>query len=250
MENKISLLLKEYELSPKEIKIYIVLVEDRELTAYTIAKKTGIHRSTTYDVLDRLISKGFVNKVEKNGKALYSALEISEIISKIKDKELILLSLIPEFENLREKISSKVRVLEKESGQKQFNFNLFSLIKEGKITEIHAIGCGPVEHISSQIFLEKLIKEVKKKRIHKKIKYKGIWDERFRDNNLTKLFSGIGENRFLENIPTKVTTVIFGNYVVYLFTINNVPQVIEIQNQLISEEHSAYFNHLWKMAKK
>lgn len=71
-----------------------------------------------------------MNRIEKNGRVLYSTIEISDVISKLKDKETILLSLIPEFEKLREKTISKVRVLESESGQKQFNFNLFNLIAD------------------------------------------------------------------------------------------------------------------------
>lgn len=250
MEAKITPLLKEYGLSQKEIKTYLTIVGSVELTAYSLAKKTGIHRSTTYDILDRLMSKGFVNKIEKNGRVLYSTIEISDVISRLKDKESILLSLIPEFEKLREKDISKVRVLESESGQKQFNFNLFNLIKEGKITEIYTIGNDYVKHTSSQLFLERLLREAKGKKLPKKIKYKGIWDERFRNGKLVKLFSGIGEDRFIQNLPTKVTTVIFGDYVAYLFTLNETPQVIEIQNKLIADENKAYFLHLWQLAKK
>ncbi len=250
MESKLSNLLEEYGLDKKEIKVYLYLVGNIELTAYNIAKKTGIHRSTTYDVLDRLISKGFVNKIEKNGKILYSSLEISKVISRLKDKEEILTSLIPEFEKLRKETASKVRILESESGQKQFNFKLFNLIKDGKVKDIFIIGLGPSQHISSQLFLEGLIKETKKKKLNKKINYKGIWDEKFRNHKMVELFSGIGEDRFLKNIPTKVTTLIFGEYVAYLFTLNDKPQVIEIQNELISEENKSYFSYLWKIARK
>ncbi len=250
MEAKISLLLEEYGLNKKEIGIYLSLVGNKELTAYSIAKESGIHRSTTYDVLDRLISKGFVNKIEKNEKMLYSALEISEVISKLKEKESILTSLIPEFEKMQKEISSKVRVLESETGQKQFNFNLFNLIKEGKIKEIYTIGSGPSEHASSQFFLERFIKGVRKEKLHQKIIYRGIWDERFRNDKIIKLLSGFGIDKFLKNIPTKVTTIICGDFIAYLFTLNNKPQVIEIKNRLIAEENKAYFNYLWKIAKK
>lgn len=249
MEAKITPLLKEYGLEQKEIKIYSLLVGNIELTAYSIAKETGIHRSTTYDVLDRLMSKGFVNKIEKDNRVYYSALEISEVISKLKDKESILLSLIPEFEKIREKTSSKVRVLESDSGQKQFNFNLFNQIKEGKIDQIYTMGGGPVKHTSSQMFLEQLLKEASKKKFHKKIIYKGIWDEELRDSKFIKLFATFGKNKFLSKISTEVTTVIFSDYLAYLFTINEIPQVIEIQNKLIAEENKAYFEHLWKLAK-
>ncbi len=249
MDIKIKMILEEYGLDEKEIKIYLLLVGNLELTAYVIAKKTGIHRSTTYDVLERLISKGFINKIEKDGKTFYSVLEISQLISKLKDKESILMSLIPQFEKLREEIPSEIRVLESGHGQKQFNFNLFNLVKEGKVKEIYTIGNGPVEHTSSQLFLERLLKEAKKSKINKKIKYRGIWDVRFKNNTFVKMFFNLGENRFIKNIPTNVTTVIFGDNLAYLFTLDNKPHVIEIKNKLIAEENKAYFLHLWEIAR-
>ena len=91
---------------------------------------------------------------------------------------------------------------------------------------------------------------MKRKKIHKKIEYKGIWNEKFKESKLLELFSGIGNNKFLKNLPTLATTVIFGEYIAYLFTIGGKPQVIEIQNKLIAKENKAYFSYLWKIAKK
>ena len=60
----------------------------------------------------------------------------------------------------------------------------------------------------------------------------------------------MGNNRFIKGLPTLATTVIFGEYLAYLFTMDGKPQVIEIQNKLIAEENKAYFNHLWRQAEK
>ena len=243
----------------KEIKVYLCLVEKGELNAYILAKITGIHRSTTYAVIERLLSKGFINKIQKGEKTSYSALEISYTLAKIKEKESILLSLVPEFEKIREEGISKVRVLESKESQKQFNFNLFNQINKGKIKELYIISGGPSrevnyekkdeEDLTSKLFMERLLKELKKQKLAKKIEYKGIWNEKFKETKLLKFFSGFGENKFLEKLPTLATTVIFGEYLAYLFTINGIPQVIEIQNKLIADENKAYFSYLWKMAK-
>ena len=258
MEYKITMLLEEYGLDKKEIKVYICLVEKGELNAYSLAKITGIHRSTTYAVIERLLSKGFISKIDKNNKIFYSALDVTQTITKIKEKEALLLSLIPEIEKISEEGISKVRVLESRESQKQFNFNLFNLIKKGRIKELYIISGGPSSAInieknqgtlSSRILLENLLKESKKKQIAKNIKFKRIWNEKFRGTELLKLFSGTGEDRFLKELPTLATTVIFGEYIAYLFTINGIPQVIEIQNKMIAEENKAYFSYLWKQAK-
>ena len=102
MESKITTILQEFGLDDKEVKVYISLVEKGELNAYTLAKITGIHRSTTYAILERLLAKGFISEIQKDGKTFYSAIQIGKIAYKIKEKESLLLSLIPEFERIKE----------------------------------------------------------------------------------------------------------------------------------------------------
>ncbi len=258
MESKIAIILQEYGLDDKEIRVYISLVEKGELNAYTLAKITGIHRSTTYAILERLLAKSFISEIQKDEKTFYSAIEISKIAYKIKEKESLLLSLIPEFEKIKEEGISRVRVFESDESQKQFSFNLFNQISSGNMKELYILSGGPSkevnpekkdeEKLTSKLFMERLLKELKKQKT--KIEYKGIWNEKFKGSELLKLFSGLGENRFLKEIPTLATLVIYGEYIAYLFTIDGTPQVIEIQNKLIAEENRAYFSYLWKIANK
>jgi sugar-specific transcriptional regulator TrmB len=258
MESKITTILQEYGLDDKEVKVYISLVEKGELNAYTLAKITGIHRSTTYAILERLSAKGFISEIQKDGKTFYSAIEISKIAYKIKEKESLLLSLIPEFERIKEEGISRVRVFESKESQKQFSFNLFNQISSGNMKELYILSGGPSkeitpekkgeEKLTSKLFMERLLKELKKQKT--KVEYKGIWNEKFKGSELLGLFSGLGENRFLKEIPTLATLVIYSEYIAYLFTINETPQVIEIQNRLIAEENRAYFSYLWKIASK
>ena len=66
MKEDIMNTLKEYGLSPKEVDIFLFLVENNGITAYKIANGTKIFKSTCYDVLERLISKGFVKNPAPN----------------------------------------------------------------------------------------------------------------------------------------------------------------------------------------
>lgn len=264
MENEISIILKEYGLDGMEIKLYIFLVGGRELTAYRIAKEVKINKSTCYDVLERLIKRGFVSKIQKDNINFYSAVEITKTISSLKSKESLLLSLIPKFEKIKESGISKVRVFEDNESQKQFTFNLFNQIQKGTIKEICMISGGPsgVTGVMEkekgelsgeegfEIFLERLIREMKRAGFNKNKKYRGIWNEKFKGSKLLAIFSGLGEDRFLKNIPTLATTIIFGEYIAFSFTLNENHQVVEIQNKLIAEEMKVYFDYLWNIAKQ
>lgn len=59
----------------------------------------------------------------------------------------------------------------------------------------------------------------------------------------------LGENRFLKNLPSKVGTIIFDNFVAFLYTTDK-PYVVEIKNKIIAEELKIYFENLWNIAKK
>ena len=68
-----------------EAKVYLALVKFRLLNGYEVAKESRVSRSLVYDVLNRLVTKGFVNKI-LGETTLYSALEfdkVLDIISKI-----------------------------------------------------------------------------------------------------------------------------------------------------------------------
>ena len=101
---------------------------------------------------------------------------------------------------------------------------------------------------SSILLIQRLINELSKANIKKSIKCRGLWDIRFKENNFTKNFAVLGENRFID-LPSNATTIIFDGHVVFFF-IDDFPNTIEIKNKKISEEMKSYFENLWKIAKK
>ncbi len=249
MENELKMLLKEYGLDDNEIKVFLYLVCNKELTAYTIAKETKIHRSTCYDILERLIAKGFVSKVDKKSASYYSVNDISRVISQLKDKETILLSLASKIQNLEQNKEVKVRILEDAAGQKQFNYNLFNLAKNQKISFCYIIGNTYASTLSSNIFIERLIKELKGSKFNEKIEYRGIWEEKYKEDKIIAQYNRLGENRFLKVLPSKVGAIICDNFIAFLYTTDK-PYVVEIKNSLIAEEMKAYFENLWASSKK
>jgi len=242
-------ILKEYGLEDKEAKVYLLLVREIELTAYEIAKKTGIHRSTTYDILEKLVKRGFVSTIIKKGKRFYAVNELSKIVSSLKEKESMLLSLLPEIERLKRGLDTHAEVFEGAEGQREQNFALFELIKKGQIQELLAIGNGPAPTEGSELFIESLIKEAKKLKLPQKIGYRGIWDEKYRNEAVIKKYKILGQNKFLKELPSKTTMLIYGDYVSLLFTMEK-PYAIRIKNALVAEEFKFYFRMLWGISKQ
>jgi len=249
MNENLYYILKEYGLDDKEIKIYSLLVKNNKLTGYKIAKESGFHRSTTYYILDKLIEKGFVSKEDIASTSYYSSNDLDKVISGLKNKEDLLISLVPEIRKMQKEEKFKMRIFEGDSGAKEFNFNLVQLIKEKRIKEVFMIGNGPPEDTYFNIFIEKIIKEIKKSKIYKQGTFKAIWSMNLKRDKFIKQYEIFGENRFLEDIPSETTTIIYGDYLSFSFTTEK-HYVIEIKNNLVANEMKAYFNHLWKLAKK
>ena len=58
--------LIQLDFTESEAKILLFLVQNSKTTASKISKETHINRTTTYDILDRLIDKGFISYIVKS----------------------------------------------------------------------------------------------------------------------------------------------------------------------------------------
>ena len=47
-----------------EAKVYLTLLQNRYLNGYEISKLSNVSRSLVYNVIDRLVAKGFILKSE------------------------------------------------------------------------------------------------------------------------------------------------------------------------------------------
>ena len=241
-------ILREVGLEEKEISIYKDLVRKKQLTAYQIGKNTGINRSTVYDNLNKLVRKGFVSSVTLHGKKIYQVNELNKILSFFKEKETLVQALEPEIKKLKTEKEVNVELFEGVEGQRETLFFLHTLSKSKKVKSLHVIGQGDVSTTGSKLYIKRLIAEWKKLKASKYFEFKCIWDEGFRGKEIVKQFNPGGEDRFLHNFPSNVTTLIISDYIVIGFTIDK-PYIIRIKNKLVADTFEHYFKRLWELAK-
>lgn len=136
-----------------EAKVYLALIQYNELNGYEASKLSGVSRSLVYDVLERLVNKGFVFKC--NGYTnIYKALDYDKLIEKInrtnqnnlliakeklkdcsgKEKESELIFNIKGFDNFISKAKSLILEAKKEISLSLWK-NEFNLIKD-ELTEV------------------------------------------------------------------------------------------------------------------
>ncbi|MFA6072658.1 MAG: helix-turn-helix domain-containing protein [Candidatus Woesearchaeota archaeon] len=250
MNDNILYSLKEYGLDENESNIYLQLVKNKELTAYQIAKDLHIHRSNCYNILDRLITKGFVYVIELENKKTYLANDLTNVLGKIKNKESILLSLMPELEKLKSNETTTVKHVKNLNSFSEFNIKLYELAKKGQISFLYMISNSPdLTTRNSRLLHERLLTDLKKTKILKNVDGRAIWNTKFRNHNFMQQFAKLGKNKFLKKLPNEATTFIYDGHVVFAFLEEN-DSFIEIKNKMITTEMKAYFEYLWELAEK
>ncbi len=94
-------ILENIGLTEKEAKTYLALVELGQSTASQIAKRAGINRVTTYDIIEKLIPRGFVTKHKVKGKLLFTPVDPEIIALDYRSRARDFRKSLPDFKILR-----------------------------------------------------------------------------------------------------------------------------------------------------
>lgn len=92
--------LKNLGLTNKEAKIYLACTELGSTIVSQISKHAGVNRVTTYDILEKLIKKGFINYFTKNKIKYFSAVKPDTVYKVTKQKTEDLKKALPELKRL------------------------------------------------------------------------------------------------------------------------------------------------------
>ena len=84
LDNENYKFLLEIGFTLNEAKVYLTLLQNRYLNGYEISKLSNVSRSLFYNVIDRLVTKGFILKSEGQIN-YYCALPYDKVIEKIKN---------------------------------------------------------------------------------------------------------------------------------------------------------------------
>lgn len=99
--------------SINEAKVYVTLLQNKALNGYEIAKLSGVSRSLVYDVIERLLKKGFIIKSE-GAVNYYVALDYNKALEKIDN------------ENRKNLLNAEtnLKLLSKKDNDNEFIFNI------------------------------------------------------------------------------------------------------------------------------
>lgn len=99
------------DLNQKEIVVYKALLELGEVPVPVVAKKTEIKRPTTYAVLKSLEGKGFVSRVIRGKKMLFTAQHPKKLVTEAEIRLKELQVAVPQLEAMMQSADQRPRVM-------------------------------------------------------------------------------------------------------------------------------------------
>lgn len=241
--------IEEIGLNKNESFVFVSLIKLGEATAGDLIKKTGFHRNIVYDNLEKLLDKGLVIYIIKNGIRYYKLSSPEAIIELMKIKR-------GEFEK-KEKLAKKLS-LEIKREIYQSKLKSTAQLYQGKlgIREImndtlkvdkdYIVYGAPKSSV--ELMGETFWKNYTLKRKEKTLIVKMLFNEELRNfgnsliNNYTKI-------KYLpKQFDSLTETTVYGNKVAIMVWTEK-PITVLIEDDNVAKAYKKYFEVLWKIAR-
>jgi len=234
-------ILRNAGLTDLEIEVYLTIIDLGSCLAGEITRKTGIHRRTVYDAIERLIEKGLVSYIKTNNRKYFEAYPPRKLLEILKEKENLLKEAIPELEKRFEFSKEKKETLFFR-GKQALKTVFDDQILEGK--EVLVIAST----VDVDRILEYYFPKFNVQRKEKNIRMKMLFSESLKGNKIIKRIP-LAEIRYIPKHDSNVSTNIYGDKV-SIVTWGENPTAILIKEKAIADAYRNYFWLLWQIAKK
>ncbi len=229
--------LAQIGLTKNEARIYRVLLELGKTQVGVLSRKTGVHRRSIYDVLDRLIEKGLVSYMVENEKRFYCAADPKRIKEMMDAQKEAVDKLMPELE------ATFLQQKNKQETQFYRGVEGIKTIFEEQIEDGHDVCIIGGSHYAWQV-LRFYLPQYTKRRVKKKIKLHAIYALPRHKSPVP-----LADVRYLpESFLSPVATNVYGGKVAIILWSKD-PVAIVIKQQDIARTFKHYFDMLWKVAK-
>lgn len=113
--------LEIFGFSEKESHVYVTLLELGAAPMSRIVKKSGLKRTTLYDILETLKKRGFVSVTKQHGRAVYLPEDPRAIGEKISEQQVVFNKILPELLSITNTFQKKpkIRYYEGQDGLKE-----------------------------------------------------------------------------------------------------------------------------------
>jgi len=231
--------LQQSGLTPVETKIYLTILELGSASANDVARKSGIHRRSVYDAMERLIEKGLVAYMKEDEHRVYQAADPERLLSRIDEQRRDLQKILPELK-LKYSMSKEHEQTLFYKGKEGLKTIFAEQIEDAK--EVMVFG----GNLRAGEIIKYYFPKYTTRRVEKKIAFRIIYcsdDRREEPIPLAKV-------RYLPaGYGSLAATNVWGDKVAILIWTEN-PLGILIKNREVAKAYKEYFELLWGLAKE
>lgn len=247
--------LKEVGLTDGEIKVYKALLEFGDTTSTKLAKKARVSASKIYEITDRLIEKGIISSVKKEGVLHFSAADPERLRDFLRQKEEdiqrekkivenLMPALLGQYKKTKEEIG--VNVFYGWKGLKTAFLSLENSLGKGDESLVFgaSIGKSPEQ---ADVFFRQHQQRVEERGYKVRI----IFNEDMRKRKLRHEYydkSRLHKVRYLHQ-TTFTELYVYKDYVLILMLLED-PIGIRVRGKEVVASFVQFFETMWRQAKK
>lgn len=240
MHEQLAMVLADLGLDEKQIRVYLACLETGGAGVGEIAKRSGVKRTSIYNFLDEMKTKGFLSEVRREAKSVLVPEDPKVLAGRANERAKRFEGLLPEFSAIfnKEERKARIRYYEGEEGLKSMYEDI---LQEGETTyEI-----SDFERMFSAMNAEWIWK-YPDRRAEKQIRAYSIAKEGPMARQVrAKDRSQMRETRFVEKVDFETEINIYGNKVALLSFQEPLMGVI-IEDKAIAQTLRSMWRIIWQ----
>jgi predicted transcriptional regulator len=253
MTDEITTLVRSAGLDEKEATVYLACLQLGKDTAFNIAKKAEIKRSTAYTKLNDLNTKGLVLVSKQSKATVYQGVNPKKLLQLMDFRRQQLTESLPKLTALYTDTpyAPHIEILEGEQGLLEVNTRVVQYAEDHPNDDILAFGAVDYLFSSNARLAAQLAGRVR----NAKIKTRQLFNDDDHAQQIQKmLHQGNSKNtqrhqiRVLPETPLKNDNIIYGNTLCIFSTTQNNQFVICIENVDIVHTYRTLFEIAWQTA--
>lgn len=234
--------LKEFGLTDKEVAVYLALLPLGSVNLQALAKKVDLPRTTIYNTLTYLSTKGLVSKIIKGHVTYFAAVDPQKLLDTLNQKKELFLSVLPELEHLQSVLreSSSVEIYEGFKGISTILADIFKVRQQTYYFGSYSKSIAVLQHLPQH---------VRVLRLQNKIPAKIVIDPYDEDIFHKASYKKITELRFLPSLRDFPCMIFIYGSKVAMYTVQGDLVGIIIKNKEFSQAMQLIFSLYWRQGK-
>jgi len=247
-------LLEKLELTKGEIKVYLALNKLGQSTVGPIGSESKVSKSKIYDILERLIEKGLVGYITKDGIKYFTPNDPHMILDYIEKKESdlsktkkeVITDVIPQL-MLQRTSTSKKRIAELYEGYQGIRAIRDELMTEFKPGDTFLVLGAP--KVANERW-EGWFLDFHKKRIKNKVNMKIIYNSNAEKYGKIRKKMKLTEVRYLQNELISPNWIDVFPDAVFFVMVLKTPIAFVVRDKELANSFRAYFKIMWQNSVK